>query len=259
MNKNFSVITIVVILILIIGGLVYAVVRSKNVSLIATSTSQQIMQNNNNSSVNTSPQATAPIVSTNSTVYPSATTAVVSGTVNPKGAFASYWYEYGKTSDLGNNTSVQNMGSGFVSIQAPAYITNLSKDTTYYFRLVAENQYSKIAGNKYTFQTTDSVSVPIGSVPTVKTVSANNISSTTATINGEITPNKNETQYWFEYGTTRDMGNTSAFFSGGNGATKSSVSISLVGLQPKTTYYFRIDAQNKLGTINGLVLNFKTK
>jgi len=231
--------------------------RSPDVALNATST-PQIIQNNNDTNTNTLPQATAPIVATNSSVSPSATTVVVSGTVNPKGSFTNYWYEYGKTSDLGTKTSNQTMGSGFVSIQAPAYITGLSKNTTYYFKLVAENQYGKVAGSQYAFQTTESTPAPVGNAPTTKTLSANNISSTTANINGEVTPNKSETQYWFEYGPTPQLGNTSAFSSLGNGTTKSSVSISLSDLQSKTTYYFRLNAQNQFGTINGSILNFKT-
>ena len=198
-------------------------------------------------------------MATNLSASPSATTVVIGGTVNPKGAFTSYWYEYGKTSDLGTKTSNQTMGSGFVSIQAPAYITDLSKNTTYYFRLVAENQYGKVAGNQYVFQTTESTPAPVGNAPTTKTISANNISSTTANINGEVTPNKTETQYWFEYGKTPQLGGTSAFSSAGNGTVKSSVSISLSDLESKTTYYFRLNAQNQFGTINGSILNFKTK
>lgn len=257
MDKNWIIGLIVLFLVVVGGGLVYSMNRSAPVAQNATST-PQIIQNDNVANVNILPQATSPIAVTSSTVSPSATTVIVSGSVSPRGAFTNYWYEYGKTSDLGIKTANQTMGSGFVSIQAPAYITELSKNTTYYFKLVAENQYGKVAGNQYTFRTTESTPPPVGSAPSVKTVTANGISKTTANINGEITVNKSETQYWFEYGKTAQLGNTSAFFSAANTGDKSLVSISLSNLDPSTGYYFRINAQNRFGTINGSILNFKT-
>ena len=64
-------------------------------------------------------------------VVVSNSTSLVTGKVTPNGAPTSYWYEYGKTSSLGNKTENQTIGSGFVVIQAPSYIinlTNLRKD-----------------------------------------------------------------------------------------------------------------------------------
>ncbi len=45
------------------------------------------------------------------------------------------------------------------------------------------------------------------------------------------------------------------FFIGNNNI---SASASLSGLEPNTTYYFRLDSQNKFGVVNGTILNFKT-
>lgn len=159
---------------------------------------------------------------------------------------------------MGSKTSNQTIGSGFVAIQAPGYITNLVKNTTYYFRLVAENQYGKVVGSQYSFKTTEGTPAPVGNAPTTKTVSASGVSRTTSNLNGEVNPNKASTQYWFEYGKTTELGNTSSFESSGDGNAKISVSISLSNLQPLTTYYFRLNAQNQFGTINGSILSFKT-
>ena len=259
MNKNFVIGGL--ILLILIGGVVYFIARDPSTPDDVTITPPITGNNNTNPNPNNGtplPQATVPIVTTNSSVSPSNATAVVGGTVNPKGALTNYWYEYGPTSSLGNKTASQSIGSGFVLIQAPGYISNLSKNTVYYFRLVAENQYGRVAGSQYSFKTTEDTPPPVGSAPTTKTVEASGISRTTANINGEVTPNKNTTQYWFEYGRTTNLGNTSAFSSAGDSANKSSVSISLSDLAPLTTYYFRLNAQNQFGTINGSILNFKT-
>ncbi len=257
MNKTISIILGVLILVIIGGVAVYSM-KGDDSSDIATTTPDVIVNNNTNTNTTTQPQATLPIAVTNSSVSPSDTTAIVNGSVNPKGAFTSYWYEYGNTADLGSKTGNQTMGSGFVSISAPGYITNLVKNTTYYFRLIAENQYGRAAGSQFTFKTTEGNPPPVGSIPTTKSISANSISRASASLRGEVTPNKNMTQYWFEYGKTAELGNVSAFSTAGEGSAKVPVFISLSELEPLTTYYFRVNAQNQFGTVNGSILNFKT-
>ena len=255
MNKTLMG-ALIALLIIVGAGLVYAVSRDADTSDTATTT-PPIVQNNDDTP-GISGDLTAPVVMTSSTAAPWDTTVVVTGTVNPNGTITNYWYEYGKTSSLGNKTENQTIGSGFVVIQAPSYIINLTKNTTYYFKLVAENQYGRADGNLFSFRTTEGNLPPAGGSPTVKTISASNISRTTAKINGEITPNKVATQYWFEYGKTVSLGNTTVFTSVEANVTKTPVSVSLSNLEPLTTYYFRLNAQNQFGTVIGSILNFKT-
>ena len=257
MNKNFAIFGLVLLL-LVGGSLIYVMGRTVPISDNELPAPSDTSNNTNNTNTTTKQEAGSPNVITNSSVSPSDTTAIVNGTVNPKGAFTSYWYEYGNTSNLGSKTGNQTIGSGFVAIQAPGYITELVKNTTYYFRLVAENQYGRVTGSQFTFKTTEGNPPPVGNAPTTKTLAANGVSRTTANLRGEVTPNKAETQYWFEYGKTTQLGNTSAFSGAGSGNAKVPVSISLSDLEPLTTYYFRLNAQNQFGTINGSILNFKT-
>jgi len=250
-----------IVAIVVVAGLVFYVSQNTGPATNATSTPSTGNTGGNTTPTPTPPptsQAGVPQVVTNSSVAPSESTAVVSGTVIPNGAFTSYWYEYGTTANFGNKTSNQNVGSGYQTISAPDYITGLSKDTTYSFRLVAENQYGRVAGTQYAFRTTLNTPPPVGSAPLVKTVAAGGVSRTTANLNGEVTPNKSVTQYWFEYGQTSDLGQTSAFTSVGDGSAKVLASISLANLDPLTTYFFRLNAQNQFGTVNGGILNFKT-
>ncbi|OHA81480.1 MAG: hypothetical protein A2675_03340 [Candidatus Yonathbacteria bacterium RIFCSPHIGHO2_01_FULL_51_10] len=245
--------------VVIIGGLVfYGMGNTTPSSTTATSTPDATATTNTGQTTTPSPTPGAPVASTNSKSFPTETTIVVSGTVIPNGAFTNYWYEFGKSESLGSRTATQTVGSGNTPIPAPAYITGLTKDTTYFFRLVASNQYGTVMGSQYTFQTTHGVEPPLGSAPGVKTLAATGISKNTASINGEVTPNKGTTQDWFEYGKTPNLGNTTAFVSAGNGSVKIPASASLSGLDPATIYYFRLNAQNEFGTVNGTLLNFKT-
>lgn len=200
---------------------------------------------------------TAPAATTNTTVAPTDTTAVVTGTVNPNGAITSYWYEYGLNPALGKQTAKQSVGSGRVAILAPGYITGLTKSTSYYYRLVAENQYGKNNGATVTLRTSSASAPVTGKVPTAKTFPANAITKTGATLRGEINPNKGTTQYWFEYGRTNNLGRTTAFVSVGDGDA-SIVASAQPTLNANTTYYFRINAQNEFGTVNGEIMSFKT-
>lgn len=201
--------------------------------------------------------AAAPTAQTgaNATVY---TTAVaLTGTVNPNGATTAYWYEYGITTGLGTRSASQGAGSGFSTVSAPAFITGLQPSTTYYYRLSAQNAHGTVSGTTYSF-TTNTVPPPQGSAPTAQTNAATDIAQTTVKLHGQADPNGAETTTWFELGTTTDLGFVTPTQSIGSGSNLVSVSVSIANLVPATTYYFRMNAQNAYGTVNGQVLSFTT-
>lgn len=239
--------------ILVVGGLVYYGTTKTTPSDINNIS----ISGNTNTSEDTG--ARAPAAVTGTRAVPTDTTAVVTGTVTPHGAFTNYWYEYGTSSNLGTKTSNQTVGSGFTAIPAPAYITGLTKNTTYFFAIVAENEKGKTVGTQQSFKTTEGFPAPVGSAPNVETKAATGISRTTANLHGDVNPNKGTTQYWFEYGKSAQLGNTTAFTSLPTTSTDRAASLSLSDLTPDTTYYFRLNAQNQFGTTNGTILNFKTQ
>lgn len=198
-----------------------------------------------------------PGVETGGTAVPYTTTVVLTGNVNPNGAATTYWYEYGTTTELGNNSTSQSVGSGSGSVYAPAYITGLSSNTTYYYRLSASNRNGTVTGSTHSF-TTSNIPPPQGIVPSVQTTSATDISRTTADLNGQVTPNGSETRIWFEYGTTTELGGITPVQLIGSQDSSINVSASLRDLRPLTTYYFRLNAQNAYGTVNGSMLSFTT-
>jgi phosphodiesterase/alkaline phosphatase D-like protein len=253
MNKTTSITIVAIVSILILGGIVYAVYKAPDDAPLVTNNPTQT--NNQPAQTNT---AGAPTVTTATKAIPTDTTVVLNGQVNPNGFFTNYWFEYGTTSNLGKNSSSQMIGSGFTKLNTPAYITGLSKNTDYYFRLVGENQYAKVFGEKYSFRTTDGVSSPVGSVPFIKTIPASSVSKNAVSLNGEVNPNQTTTNYWFEYGKTDNLGQTSESISAGDGNTRLSESLTVSNLDAGTTYYFRINAQNQFGTVNGSILSFKT-
>ncbi len=264
MNKTITIVGGLVVVAAIAGVAFYATQNKGPVVYDNTATSTPVVPPADTGTPAPNPlpdqvqQPGIPAATTDPAAVPTDTTVVVTGTVVPDGAFTNYWYEYGTTSALGNKIANQVVGSGYPGISAPGYITGLSKDTTYYFRLVAENQYGRVAGAEYSFQTTHGNPPPVGTVPTVQTLPASGIAATSATLNGAVTPNRAATQYWFEYGKDQNLGGAIGFVSVGAGTAKVPASISLPNINPGTTYYFRLDAQNEFGTVVGSIVSFKT-
>lgn len=263
MNKTTSIVGGLIIIVLAVAAYMF-VYPSMNPALTNATSTPVAVSNTEGEAVPTVPApeaediaGAAPDAATNSSVASTDTTSVVTGTVNPNGATTDYWYEYGIGTSLGKQSPTQTVGSGRVAILAPGYITGLTKSTTYYYRLVAQNQYGKSTGKTLTLRTSSSSVAPVGTVPTAKTFPADTITKTGASLHGEVNPNKGMTQYWFEYGRTNRLGNTTAFVSVGNGEN-SIVANAMPTLSPNTTYYFRINAQNEYGTVNGSILSFKT-
>jgi hypothetical protein len=254
--KNTTGVTIIGVLILIVLGFLLWNYKNKEVVVVTVPESPLVVSTSNTTTIPT--QGGAPMLVTSPNVSTTYMTALVNGTVNPNNSFTSYWYEYGLTNTLGSKSVSQQIGSGYYSIDAPTYITSLTKNTVYYFRLVAENQYGKVNGTMYSFQTNRDNPLPVGTAPKATTGTALNISKTGATLNGQVNPSQSDTKYWFEYGTTANLGSISPFASAGNGNANVSAAVVLTDLVPGTTYFFRVNAQNQFSTVNGGILTFKT-
>ncbi|MGC8776236.1 MAG: hypothetical protein ACP5QN_02920, partial [Minisyncoccia bacterium] len=94
-----------------------------------------------------------PIVTTNPATYISQNSALLNGRVNPNGGLTSAWIEYGPNTALGLRTTVLPMGSLNADLPYSFAVTGLLPNTTYYFRIVAQNQYGTSYGQILSFQT----------------------------------------------------------------------------------------------------------
>jgi hypothetical protein len=101
---------------------------------------------------------------------------------------------------------------------------------------------------------------PAAFKPTLEMKSASNMAPTSVTLNGAVNPKGSETTYQFEYGTTTGYGSKAPASpkSIGSGASPVEVSEKIEGLQPETTYHFRLVATNAQGTTEGGDQTFTT-
>jgi len=91
--------------------------------------------------------------------------------------------------------------------------------------------------------------------PTVTTLAATSVGTTTATLNGNVTANGLATNAWFEYGSDPTLVSSTLTSpqSVGSGTTIQSVNAAITGLATGTTYYFRAAASNSSGTTKGSI------
>ena len=78
-------------------------------------------------------------------------------------------------------------------------------------------------------------------------------------LRGSVDPNKQNTTYYFQYGTTIALGTQTASFPAGNGDKAVPARIDVTGLAPATKYFYRLVAHNNSGTALGKRRAFTTK
>lgn len=185
------------------------------------------------------------------------TTATLAGVVNPQGETTQYYFEYGAASVSEHTTAVTSLGaSDFSGHHLAVAIAGLAAGNEYHAQLVAVYGVAKTLalGGEMTFTTL------APTAPTATTSAAGAVGETAATLMGTVDPNgASATEYHFEYGTSASYGHSTPVVGGlpADGLSHQ-VSAMLAGLEPGTTYHFRLVASNELGPASGEDLTFKT-
>lgn len=94
--------------------------------------------------------------------------------------------------------------------------------------------------------------------PKATTGPARDVSYGSATLSGTVNPVGGATSYYFQFGPTRAYGGQTAIGSAGAGSGGVAVAAGVTGLQPLTTYHYRIVAVNAAGTAFGSDRTFQT-
>jgi hypothetical protein len=186
------------------------------------------------------------------------TSADLHATIDPNGRPATlYHFEYVDDATFGESgfTEAKSTPETFLGIQddpqaivyhlEPAPI-GLEPNTTYHVRVVAARKFAPpVIGSSLAFTTA-------GSPPLAETAGAPVRSTTTAQLNGRVTPLATATTYHFEYGTegpcdANPCVSTPAMPAGSGHASELAAE-EITELQPDTTYHYRLVAENGIGS-----------
>jgi hypothetical protein len=211
---------------------------------------------------------TRPAVTTGAAQFPTRTTVVFFGEVNPMGAEATYRWEYISQAGYeaaiaesatnpymaGNSTAPLKTGAGQEPVGlGPIIAGELRPDTIYHYALVASNEAGISIGQDATFTTGSSTP------PVVTTTGASVTSPNTATITGLLSTRGLQISYGFEIGTGAGIyGPATGLGSIPAGAEETPVSLALLNLQPGTTYHYRLLGTNEDGVQYGADETFTT-
>jgi uncharacterized protein (TIGR02145 family) len=94
--------------------------------------------------------------------------------------------------------------------------------------------------------------------PSAITLSATDLSNTSAKFNGTVNPNNGSTTVSFDYGLTASYGQTTQVPAPISGSTPETITSDISGLKSGLTYHYRIKAVNEKGTTLGEDMQFTT-
>ena len=169
------------------------------------------------------------------------------GNINPNGLETGYHFEYGTTTGYGTNIPEANVnigeGEATVSVSQEIGLSKLTPNTTYHYRIVAENSKGPGVSKDEQF-TTKPESPAVLATPFTKTAEG-------YVINGTVNPHGAPTTYHFEFGTTTAYGTdfpAPEEAVAGSGSTPVAVSVVVGQFPPGIPYHYRLVAKNKGGT-----------
>jgi hypothetical protein len=178
-----------------------------------------------------------------------AQSAILDAKLNPEHTTTRYHFEYGACPTLAGCATVQSTpdetSAAYGEVGSSPEIVGLSSNTTYAYRLVATNEYEEAGEIKHDTETGAEAVFTTGSppLPSAQTGGYSQLAPTSALISGAVNPNGVPTTYSFEIGVYEGAGTQfGVVFSGspGNGNVPVEVTYPLAGLQPGTTYAYRI-------------------
>lgn len=179
-------------------------------------------------------------------------TASLSATINPEFQETScLGFEYGLTEAYGSQLACEPEAFGAVPYgeHAGASLTGLAANTSYHYRVRAKNATGEAVGADATF-------VTLPNPPVVTTGGVSALAARSASVAGTVNPAnagqpaQDETLYYFQYGHTTDYDAQIPVVPGsaGEGEAPITLTATLGGLEPGSTYHYRIVASNDNAT-----------
>ncbi|HUA07014.1 MAG TPA: hypothetical protein VMB27_24120 [Solirubrobacteraceae bacterium] len=180
--------------------------------------------------------AGSPAVTTGSHSHVTDTSAELHGTINPNGNATAYYFEWGLTTAYGVTSVEHSAGHGTKAVAVSTTASALIPGTVYHYRLVAANGSGSATGADHAFKTAGNPP------PGVSTGPATQIGKNAATLTAVVSPNKQATTYYFQYGPSTGYGSQTIAATVPAGTTPVTVTASVQGLEAQTIFHYRIVA-----------------
>jgi hypothetical protein len=200
-----------------------------------------------------------------------AQSAVLGGLVNPEHANTTYHFEYAACTRANQSLAECGAEGGTEAQQAGVYgaigveqqASGLLPSTSYAFRLVASNAFEYEGKPEGGEATGAEGHFTTGALPTVQasTGPASAVTATGAVVSGSVDPGGQPAAYSFELGVYNGAATRyGVVLSGSVGAVSTPVeeSVALTGLQPGTTYAYRVLVHSGYGVATGATVTFTT-
>ncbi len=180
--------------------------------------------------------------------------------IDPENSPTSFHFQYASEEEYAEQgytreTLPESAGEGLFPLFMSQRIEGLRPDTTYVFRATAESQAGAVHGCEPDTSGDETFTTGTEGMPVVHTAfAASDVKQTSAVVSGTVNPEGEATSYIFEVGT--EDGASTAYniqVSGAlpAGAATETVSATVEGLAPGTTFQYRLVATNAKGTSYG--------
>lgn len=180
--------------------------------------------------------ASSPAVTTGTHTHITDTTATLHGAINPNSSATTYYFEWGLTTAYGVTSTPHSAGHGTKAVAVATDATALIPGTVYHYRLVATNGSGTATGADRSFKTAGNPP------PGVSTGPATQIGKNGATVTAVVSPNKQATTYYFQYGTSTTYGSQTIAATVPAGDVPVTVTAAVAGLEAQTIFHYRIVA-----------------
>jgi hypothetical protein len=187
---------------------------------------------------------------------PGSREATIEGHVLPGAQHAKCELDYGSTEAYGIHVPCREdlLGAGDSGAAAVVHVTGLEPGTAYDYRLIVENSSGPSAPGEGKGMFTTQTATPLLSAE-----SASGVGSSGALLSGTVGPEGARTRYWFEYGATEALGQSTP--GGEVPASTGAVPVTpeaISGLTPGTLYHYRLRAKNQWHEAVGETQTFTT-
>lgn len=189
------------------------------------------------------------VATTNAATAITSTGATLNGTVNPSGQATTYAFQWGLTTNYGNEAPLPpaSAGSGSADVPVSLDLGGLASGTVYHFRVIASTASGTVTGADETFTTAGSPPTPA----TVTTSAASSVTASSAVLNGSVVAGTSPSTCSFSYGPTTSYGSLTNPEPVAAGTTSVAMTATISGLSPATAFHYQLVCSSAAGTVSG--------